>query len=52
MSPLSWDILRCVYLYVGSSAMRRSVAPKGSKVTGVSALLVVTGEVGGASAAL
>lgn len=50
-APLIWGILRC-YLYVGSSAMRRSVAPNGSKNTGVSALLVVTGEVGGASAAL
>ena len=39
-------------LYVGISAILKSVAPKGIKVIGVSLLLVDTGEVGGASAAL
>lgn len=39
-------------MYDGISAILKSVAPNGSRVMGVSLLLVDTGEVGGASAAL
>ena len=39
-------------LYVGNSDIRRSVAPNGRSITDVSLLLVVTGDIGGALAAL